>query len=64
MESLIKEYIAFLSSDESASKKFWKLEKCINSDRQAFEVIVSFSPYALGQLIFLFMEIKENGEKY
>ena len=33
MERLIKEYIAFLSSDESASKKFWKLEKCINSDR-------------------------------
>ena len=33
MERLIKDYITYLSSDERASTKFWKMEKRIRKHR-------------------------------
>ena len=40
MEKLCKEYIELLSGDESASEKFWKLEKKIKQDKKKSGVIV------------------------
>ena len=34
MERLAREYIALLSSEEPASKKFWDLEKRIREDKR------------------------------
>ena len=34
MERLIKDYITYLSSDERASTKFWKMEKRIKADKK------------------------------
>lgn len=39
MEKLVEEYIAFLNSDLSASRKFWELEKKIKQDKKKPGVI-------------------------
>ena len=34
MERLVEEYVTFLRSDQSASDKFWELEKRIKQDKK------------------------------
>lgn len=43
MDRLNKEYIDLLSGSESASEKFWKLEKRIKEDRKNPGVIITLS---------------------
>lgn len=49
MEKLIQEYIQFLSTEEKASDKFWKLEKKIKQDRRHPGVIIEMNK---GNMIF------------
>ena len=43
MERLNQEYAALLASSDSASEKFWALEKRINTDKQSVGVIARMS---------------------
>lgn len=41
MERLLKEYVAFLQTDEPASKRFWELEKRIKQDKKCPGVLIT-----------------------
>ncbi len=43
MERLIKDYIAYLSSDKPASTKFWEMEKRIKQDKKTPGVCIELS---------------------
>ncbi len=43
MQRLDHEYIKILTSDSSASEKFWKIEKRVNQDKQSPGVIARMS---------------------
>ena len=40
MERLLKEYVAFIQTDEPASKRFWELEKRIKQDKKCPGVLI------------------------
>ncbi len=40
MERLVEEYITFLRSDQSASDKFWELERRIKQDKKCPGVLI------------------------
>ena len=41
MERLLKEYVAFIQTDEPASKRFWELEKRIKQDKKCPGVLIT-----------------------
>ena len=41
MERLLTEYVAFMQTDEPASKRFWKLEKRIKQDKKCPGVLIT-----------------------
>ncbi len=49
MERLLEEYITFLRSDQSASNKFWELEKRIRQDKECPCVLIVEQSKALEQ---------------
>ncbi len=55
MERLLEEYITFLRSDQSASNKFWELEKRIKQDKKCHGVLIemrrSSAIYDIARLI-------------
>ena len=48
MERLAREYIALLSSEEPASKKFWDLEKRIREDKRMPGVLLELRKSEVG----------------
>ncbi len=55
MERLVEEYITFLRSDQSASDKFWELERRIKQDKKCPGVLIemrkSSAIYDIARLI-------------
>lgn len=58
MERLIKDYIAYLSSDEAASTKFWEMEKRIRQDKKTPGVCIEVKK---GNMMFDLIHLINDG---
>ena len=59
MEKLIEEYKVYLSSDESASSKFWGMEKKIKNDKRKTGVLAE--GISRSNMKFLMMDLINEG---
>ena len=58
MERLIKDYIAYLSSEKPASTKFWEMEKRIKQDKKTPGVCIELSK---GEMMFDLIRLMKDG---
>lgn len=58
MERLVKEYVAYLSSDEPASTKFWEMERRIRHDKKTPGVCIEVRK---GNMIFDLIHLINDG---
>ena len=58
MERLIKQYVDFLSSDEAASTKFWKMDKRIKQDKKKLGVCLELNKH---EMLFDIVRLLKDG---